>query len=194
MGLKVDKENKSLLALMGDIKKKEEIVRKRENEARAREEKARRKRITLELALKARGVRVRNSKYAPDMEDAEIHLEDEEDAATPLYYPLMFMYPLAAQTDFIKDVPELSEIGVQLDQVLENPPPWDEEGEYRSKKVDVFCETISGGLFKVGRKLMLADVVGNEKVEVKDGLVRLYVTPKTKSTIFIEEWKKRMGK
>ena len=63
-------------------------------------------------------------------------------------------------------------------QVLAEPPPWDEKGEYNWKSVGVFIEALKGRLVKVGKKVPLGEVLGGGKVEVVDDLVKLMVVPR----------------
>lgn len=190
-GLAIDPENKAIKALITEITKKEEAIAKREKERLEREERARKKKETLALALKARNVVVKTSKNQPDMDDAEIHLEKEMDPASTMIYPLLVMYPLTAQSDFIKECVETSSMGAIVDLVLGELPAWDEEQEYRPRNVEVYMETKTGGLIKVGRKLMLGEVLGNGKVEIMDGVAKVFVVPKGKVDAFIADWKKK---
>lgn len=152
---------------------------------------------TLAAALAKRNIRVERTQSPPDMEDLAIHLHDPADAASTLYFPTMLLYPLAGQSDLIRAFAEDEAVATQLAVVLERPPDWDEEGEAEYSphaKVDVFVETKTAGLIKVGKKAALASVLGNEKVVVNDGLVKLLVVPKKKVPTFLEEWKMRMRK
>jgi len=130
------------------------------------------------------------------MEDVQVHLEDPLDPASELYFPTIFLYPLRGQSDFIKAFPVSSEVGVQLGVVLAEFPEWDLEKAYSPPgKVEVFVETKTGGLVRVGKKATLGSVLGNNgKVEVVDGLVKFLIVPKGEVGAFLEDWKRRMGK
>lgn len=122
-----------------------------------------------------------------------MRLEDVGDAASSLRFPVLFLYPLHAQTDFVKAVEEGESVGTHLEYLL--PVPWDERGEYAGVEgVECYMETSVGGLIKVGKKLGLGKVLGSGKVEVVDGLVRVYVVPKARATEWIDEFKRRRGK
>ncbi|KAF8451773.1 hypothetical protein BGX38DRAFT_1181063 [Terfezia claveryi] len=133
----------------------------------------------LRLALRNLGIKTRRSDTTnrPDLEGHEIKLVDE----THLIFPVIVLYPLTAQSDFIptwrEDETAEERMGMQ---VLAEPPPWDEKGEYNWESVEVFMETLTGGLIKVGKK-----------VEVVDDLVKLMVVPRGRREAWIEEWKKR---
>jgi hypothetical protein len=49
-------------------------------------------------------------------------------------------------------------------------------------------------LIKAGKKLSLIKLLGSGKVEIVDGLVRIYVVPKARSGEWIAEFKARRGK
>ncbi len=92
-----------------------------------------------------------------DLEDAKISLSDAKDPSSVLHFPLLILYPLTAQSDFIKCVAETDTLGMQLELVL--PVPWERppitdrkdestcgqqqpEREYaRVEDVDCFMET-----------------------------------------------------
>lgn len=135
---------------------------------------------------------VRETTNPPEMEDARIQLEEPGDAGSEVRFPVLFLYPLHAQTDFIKAVGEGESVLQHLEYIL--PLPWDERGEYRVEDVECYMETSVGGLIKVGKKLALVKLLRSGKVEVVDGLVRIYVVPKARAAEWIEEFKKRRGK
>ncbi len=180
-----------------------------------REERVRKERDALESAIRGRGWIVSTTggdgtkgkregggegagQEAVDLQDAAISLSDPVDAESVLHVPLLFLYPMAAQSDFIKSVPETATLSEQLAYVL--PVPW-EEGTSRSSSsvkeyqrvedVECFAETypissssletarlknVGGGggderrkgLIKVGKKIEIATVLGGPKG--KEGL------------------------
>ncbi|KAL8910868.1 MAG: hypothetical protein Q9172_007777, partial [Xanthocarpia lactea] len=110
-----------------------------------------------------------------------------------LHFPLLLLYPTHSQSDLIKSVAETDTFSSLLQTVLSDPLPWDTAREYtlpnpslknqseqninheknnKDKDVDLFMETPTGGMIKVGRRLRLLDVLGGGKVEVVDGVVR----------------------
>ena len=74
------------------------------------------------------------------------------------------------------------------------PLPWDEKHEYNLGSVECFMETSVGGMVKVGKKVTLGKILGTDGIEVVDGLVRINVLPKERTSTWIEEMKARQGK
>ena len=132
----------------------------------------------------------RKTDAAPDTEDAVLRLEDPMAPHSTLIVPVMFLYPLHAQSDFIKAFEEGHSLNDHLDYIL--PLPWDQEGEYaKPDAVEVYIETASGGLVKAGKKLPLLKILAGGKVEIVDGLLKMYVVPKEKAAGWVQEFKKR---
>ena len=126
----------------------------------------------------------------PDMEDARIHLSP--DAVSPesaLVFPVILLYPLHAQSDFIKAFSETDTIPQHLEYIF--PLPWDNSHEYTIGNVEFYMETITGGLIKVGKNMSLLRVLSGGKVEVVDGLVKINILLKDKASKWIEEIKAR---
>lgn len=191
-GLRLDPSNAPLKTLSEKIQKRSDYIAKVEADRRAREEKAASERATLDLALKARNVKVRTTTdESPDLEDAKIHLENPLDPSSTLSYPCLLLYPADSQSDFVKAFNEHQTLPEHLDYIF--PLPWDEENEYTVDNVEAYMETAIGGLIKVGKKIALRKVLGSGKVVVSDGLVRISIVPKAKSAAWIEEFKKRRG-
>ena len=158
-----------------------------------REQLARKEKIMLATALKARNIRSHNTAHPPDLEDAHIHLAPDPLSPTSvLHFPVILLYPLHAQSDFIKAFPETDTVPQHLEYIL--PLPWDEKGEYTLDSVDFYVETASGGLVKPGKKVSLGKMLGSPSVEVMDGVVRVNVVLKGRSGRWIEEVKARKGK
>lgn len=157
-----------------------------------REEKAASERATLALALKARNITTRTTEQPPDLEDAEMKLQDVMDPSSTLSFPVILLYPTDSQSDFIKAFSEREKLDQHLDYIF--PLPWDEKREYTVDNVEAYMETTVGGLIKVGKKMSLGKVLGSGKTDVVDGLVRVNVVPKAQAAGWIEEFKKRRGK
>ena len=108
---------------------------------------------------------------------------------------MLLLYPTTSQSELIKSVGETETLGQHLEYIL--PIPWDEAGEFGAGdggKVDCFVETKDGGLRKVGKKVAFGKVLEGGAVEVKDGLVCMFVVPKAKMEPWIGEFKRRKGK
>lgn len=127
------------------------------------------------------------------MHDAALSLADPLDASSTLRVPVVLLYPLAAQSDFVKAFAEGESVGEHLSYIL--PVPWDEAGEYTPAGVDVFIETAGGkGLVKAGKKVPLLKLLAGGKVEILDGMLKMFVVPTPKAAGWIETWKSRRGK
>ena len=127
------------------------------------------------------------------MEDASIHLSPDPIAPTSvLMFPVVLLYPLHLQSDFIKAFSETDTVLDHLDYIF--PSPWDEEHEYTLGSVELYMETDSGGLIKVGKKVSLGKVLGSPGMEIVDGIVRINVLLKARAAGWIEEMKLRKGK
>lgn len=160
---------------------------------RRREERARAEKAVLDAALRARGIRSRTTARAPDIEDAAVHLAPDPLAPTStLVFPVVFLYPLHARSDFVKAFPETDTVPEHLGYML--PLPWDEGREYALGSVEFYMETDGGGLVRVGGKASLGKALGSPGVEVVDGVVRVYVLLKARAAGWIEEMKIRKGK
>ena len=191
-GIKLDPDNAPLKKLLDQVrsraKAKEALDRRRHAELRRKQ----RERAVLDAALKARKIQVRGSREPPDLEDASIRLSpDPLSPKSLLEFPVMLMYPMHNQTDFIKAWAEKDAITHHLSYIL--PLPWDKKNEYKQSTVDCYMDTISGGLMKVGKKLTLLEALSNGKTEVLDGLVRIYVVPVSLAPQWIEEVKLKKG-
>ncbi|EXJ67620.1 uncharacterized protein A1O5_08966 [Cladophialophora psammophila CBS 110553] len=192
-GVKLDPDNTALKKLLDQIRGR---MKTKETEDRRRLAELRRKqqeRMVLEAALKARKVTVRGSKQPPNLEDATIRLSPDPLSPTSLLeFPVMLLYPMHNQTDLIKAWAEKDAITHHLSYIL--PLPWDSKNEYKLSTVDCYMDTISGGLMKVGKKLTLLEALSNGKIEVVDGLVRIYVVPGPLAPQWIAEMKQKRGK
>lgn len=150
-GLKFDAENTALKTLLTKIEKRKDHLAALETSKREREERTRAESATLRQALKSRNITTRTTSRPPEMPEASIALASPLDATSTLSFPVMFLYPLHAQTDFIKAFAEDSTLNEHLEYIL--PLPWDEGGEYRlagDGAVECYMETAEGGLIKAG--------------------------------------------
>ena len=191
-GLRYESQNTALKTLQTKIEQRKGHLVKLEQTRREREERTRTEQATLRLALKNRKIVTRSTEKPPEMPEASIALEDPLDASSTLSFPVMFLYPVHAQTDFIKKFQEDESLDDHLSYIL--PMPWDEDGEYSPSNVECYMETIEGGLIKAGKKLSLLKLLSSGKLEVTDGLVKVSVVPKKKAAEWIEDFKKRRGK
>lgn len=147
----------------------------------------------LQTVLAERRIRVRGTEKPPDLEDALIRLSPDPLSRTSLLeFPVMLLYPTHHQTDLIKAFAEKDWLSHHLSYIL--PLPWDSKKEFTMNSIDCYVETVSGGLMKVGKNLKLLDILSNEKTEIVDGLVKIYVVPREQAGQWIEEVKKQKGR
>ncbi|KAL2003733.1 hypothetical protein VTN02DRAFT_2498 [Thermoascus thermophilus] len=189
-GLKLDPKNKSLEQVASKIAARKTVLEEIAAKKKAEEERNNKEKVILSTALRARQIRTRTTEQPPDMEDAKIHLApDPLSPESTLVFPTVFLYPMDAQSDFIKSFSEMDSIADHLGYIF--PLPWDSKQEYTLGSVDCYMETVSGGLIKAGKKLPLLQILSGGKVEVVDGLVRIHVVPTAKAGKWIEEMKAR---
>jgi Cns1/TTC4 Wheel domain len=150
-------------------------------------------------AFKARKIRTRTTNSPPDLpHSTKITLTEPFNATSTLLLPMIFLYPLEAQSDFITAYPEDTALTIHLKDILSQDPAthpeWDVKREYTPASVECYMETFTGGLIKVGKKILLREVLGGGKAEVVDGVARVLVVPKAKAAIWIQDYKKKKGK
>lgn len=189
-GLKLEPDNVALKRLNDKVQSRSDIedlkARKRAIDKHNREKKE----FVLDAALKARRIKVRGSSQGPDLEDAEIHLSpDPMDPKSMLVFPVVFLYPMHAQSDLVKHFPEKDTITEHLSYIF--PLPWDAKQEYQVGLVDCYMDTTSGGMARIGKGLNLLQAITTAKTQIMDGLVRIYVVPTSTAGKWIEEMKKR---
>ncbi|KAL9064405.1 MAG: hypothetical protein Q9157_007841 [Trypethelium eluteriae] len=188
-GLNVDANNSALQNLVTKIQEREKHLAQLSRQREEREERERAEERALKLALKARNIHTRATGKAPDLEDVKVKLERPLDASSTIFIPTMLLYPLHLQTDFIKDLSEHVSLQEQLSYVL--PLPWDEKHEYTVESIDCYMETTTGGLIKVGKKLPMTKTLTTGKVEVIDGMLKVYVIPRSRAQEWIDDFKKK---
>lgn len=172
--------------------KRGEYLTELETARRKRQEQVQSEKATLGAAIKSRGIAMKSTSNPPDMEDAAPALADPSDPKSILSLPLIFLYPLTAQSDFVKSFKEDETLAEHLSYIL--PPPWDEKQVYTANEVECYMETTAGGLIKAGKKLKLLKLLEGGKVAVIDGLVKVNIVLKDEATKWIEVFKDRRGK
>ncbi|KAK5660491.1 hypothetical protein OQA88_13039 [Cercophora sp. LCS_1] len=189
-GLELEPGNAALRTLAEGIVKRAKEVDRVRRLTEEREGKDRRKEMTLKMALKARGIRTRETGKPPEMEDAKVQLvPDPEDPKSSLAFPTVLLYPVDMESDFIKAFNETESLEQHFGYVF--PLPWDREGIYSTKGVECYMETTAGGLVKVGKKVPLLKVLGSGSVEVVDDLVKIFVVPRTKAEAWVKDFKEK---
>jgi hypothetical protein len=147
---------------------------------------------TLAAALKSRNIASRTTDKAPDTEDAVVKLADPISPESTLSVPVVLLYSIHLQSDFVKAFEEDQTLHEHLLYIF--PLPWDEESEYTVASVECYIETVAGGLIKAGKKVPLIKILATGKVEIVDGLLKVHVIPKVKADKWIEEFKLKRGK
>lgn len=189
-GLALDSSNTGLRAVAADIVKRAKELDAKKRKVAEREARDKRRATLLRAALAARGIRTRTTAQPPEMEDARMQLvPDEDDPRSSLSFPTVFLYPLRLESDFIKAFGETQSLEDHLGYIL--PPPWDGHGgEYGAAEgVDCYVETVEGGLLKMGKRVSLLKVLGTGRVEVVDGVVRVFVVPRGRAEGWVREHK-----
>ncbi|KAJ5941840.1 hypothetical protein N7516_002008 [Penicillium verrucosum] len=189
-GLAIDPESKALQESAKKIAERKALLERAAARKKAEEEKLRKQNMVLSTALRARQIRTRKTDQPPDMEDAKIRLvPDPLSPESTIEFPVVFLYPMEAQSDFIKAFSEMNAIEDHLSYIF--PLPWDTKKEYTLEGVECFMQTVSGGLIKAGKKLPLLQILSGAKVEVLDELVSIHVVPLSKTGKYIAEMKAR---
>ncbi|KAK0255050.1 HSP70/90 co-chaperone [Friedmanniomyces endolithicus] len=191
-GLKFDSANSALQLLLAKVEARQAHLAGLEKTRKDREQRTARREATLRLALKQRNIIARRTVNPPDMEDAAMKLTDPLDPNSTLSFPMILLYPLQAQSDFVKACGEEETIAQHLNYIL--PTPWDEAREYSLQSVECYMETIQGGLIKAGKKVSILKLLESGKIEVVDGLVKVNVVPKARAAEWIDDFKRRKGK
>ena len=189
--LALDPTNAQGLALLARVNTAREVQATKEAKRLERETRQQKEAETLRTALLARSIRTRNTGQPPEMEDAAIHLVPDPLSLvnSTLVFPVVVLFPVHLQSDFIKAFGEEQTLAGHLSYLL--PLPWDDAREYTVDSVEAYLETTTGGLVKWGKKVPLLKVLSGGKVEVVDGIVRVNVVPKGRSQTWIQDIKAR---
>lgn len=191
-GLKLEPDNAALKRLNETVESRKEIEGSKARRRAIEERRQQKQKFMLATALKARNINLRGSAQAPDLEDAEIRLSPNAmDPKSMLVFPVVFLYPMHAQSDFVKQFAEKDPIIDHLNYIF--PLPWDEKQEYRVDSVDCYMDTTSGGIAKIGKRLSLLQALTTGKTQIVDGLVKIHIVPTLLAGKWIEEMKKRKG-
>ena len=191
-GLELDPSNKALKRLEESVQARQGANEKDGVLRAAEQQKKQAIRMTLAAALRARNVKLRGSRQALDLEDAEIHLSpDPTNPRSVLVFPAVLLYPMHAKSDFVKHFAENDSIMDHLRYIL--PLPWDCEHEYQIQSISCYMDTTSRGMVKIGKKVSLLEALATGATEVVDGLVRIHVVPAALTEQWIRKVKRRKG-
>ena len=189
----MEPDNAPLKRLYETAQSRVDAERVKDRRRRLDQYKKDKKKFLLDSALRARDIIVRGSNQAPDLEDADIRLSpDPLNPESTLVFPVVFLYPMHAQSDFVKQFGEQDSFVDHLSYIL--PLPWDKDKEYQLDLLDCYMETGSGGMAKVGKKLSLLEALSKTKLVIVDGLIKVNVVPTALAGKWVEETKKRRVK
>ncbi|GAO18153.1 uncharacterized protein UV8b_01190 [Ustilaginoidea virens] len=191
-GLALDAGNAALRQTAREVAARaRELGDRSRREAERRAVRARREQL-LRAALKARNIATRTTTKGqppPEMGGAKLELvPDPDDPRSSLAFPALLLYPEDLESDFIRAFDERQTLGDHLSYVL--PLPWDRRGAYTLAGVSCYVETADGGVLKLGKRVPLLKVLGTGKVEVVDGLLRIYVLPNDRAAGWVETFKR----
>ncbi|KAI6785167.1 Hsp70/Hsp90 co-chaperone-like protein [Emericellopsis cladophorae] len=189
-GLALDENNASLKLVADDIVVKAKARDAKRQRDAEREALLKRREYLLKAALKARNIPTRTTDKPPEMEDTKLELvPDPDDPRSTLSFPTVLLYPKDLESDFIKAFNEMQTLEEHLGYVF--PLPWDKQGRYTTEGVECYVETREGGLLKMGKRVTLLKVLGTGKVEVVDGVVRIFVLPKAQADEWVKTFKEQ---
>lgn len=210
-GISVVPESKSIPELLASLKERYEKKLELERKKHEAEQLKQTKKQNLEAAIAGHKFTLLKSVHASDDDDTSafppdvrIHLEDDLNPASALIVPVLFLYPVDMQSDIIQQTDVTTTViseylyqlfGGELPQWI-NEENGNTEDYSNIKTLEVYAQTDSGGLVKVGKSSTLEKVFSLQKpvVPVIDGIPRLYVVPKSKSKEWLSKWNKDLAR
>ncbi|KAI9772793.1 MAG: hypothetical protein M1839_002294 [Geoglossum umbratile] len=196
-GLALFPANTALLSLQAKVESALRLAADKQNALAAAQAAQRAQALRVQAALRAKGIRTRSTGTPPLLPapNPGIAFRAVPPTSDTLTFPTLLLYPLALQSDFLTALAEDEPLLPRLHDVL--PPPWDTATptpEYTPQAVALYMETVSGGLLKLGKNIPIGKVLGAGKVEVVDGVVRVFVLPRDKAEGWIEEFREGRGR
>jgi tetratricopeptide (TPR) repeat protein len=190
-GLEIDGSNLQLKALAEEIKAHSAGVAAKQQKDLARIRQERRRELLVKAALLARGIKRRftAAKAPPAESEMKIALvPDPDDPHSSLTFPVVLLYPVDMQSDWIRAFAETDSLEQHFAYVF--PLPWDKNGAYTAAGVECYMETKGAtALAKVGKKMSLLRVLTEGKIELVDDALAVYVLPKARAEKWVAEWK-----
>lgn len=187
-GLEVDPTNTALNPLSSKISARKATLAEQAYARRQHEERLTAEQSAIKTAFQERRIITRTTTRPPDTQDAAPSLSSPLDPASTLSLPVLLLYPQVAQSDLIKSFDETHTIAAHLAYILPDMP-WDTDKAYSPDTVDCYVATPSGGVAKLGKKLTLQKVLESGKVEVVDGVLKLYIVPKIEAEAWVNNFK-----
>ena len=153
VGLAIESENQALKSIENRIKQRVELKQQKLNQSIAQKQHQKELKEFLDLALQIRNIKLIDTKQPAELlQNAKLELENPKDFESQLVFPAMVLYPTTDEFDFIASVSELSTPNDILNVILDRPAEWFElpgHKEFTSSKLQVYMETMSGGLIKI---------------------------------------------
>lgn len=194
-GLLVDPDNALLKQVLGEVDTKE-AQEKAAKEKKEREAKlADMEQLILRNLIKLRHLEiVRTCEVPPALEGAKLRLEDPKDYQSQLIFPAIVLYPTIDEFDYVAEVSELTTPLELLEMLLDRPREWfDAHPGFTVKLLQVFMETTTGGLVKVGKKVAVNEAMMSDKPKAPlfDNALKLFVVPLADVDAWIAKWNKQ---
>ncbi|KAF3917420.1 hypothetical protein ABW21_db0206667 [Orbilia brochopaga] len=200
-GLAIDANSAAFKTLASQIAHRENEITTSLLQRQERDRISKAKSTALQGALKLRNIKPRIDSLTPPSlpEDATVLLQNPLDPRSTLYFPVLILYPLHLESDFIKSLPEDSKIHPELAEVLSpsNPPSWDTSHEYKYLDVEVLVERkksdvhAKSTLSKIGREVTIKRALNEGKLELVNGILTVFVVPKSRLVEFVNDWKRQ---
>lgn len=195
-GLTLDQDN---LALKGLLKKIEDkLIRLAEIEAKRLKLQKEKELVELNLAqaiVRRQMTLINTSKPIELLENSKLKLEDPKDQESQLIFPALVLYPTTDEFDFVAEISELTTAYELMELVMSRPDSYFQDPKhqnFRPNKLQLYMETINGGLIKVGKKVPLNECLMNPSVKVPifDNALRIYFVPKVDAESWLKTWDK----
>jgi len=139
----------------------------------------------LQQIFEDRGITFTEDKFSTSTYGFEknVWVHDTEEV---LVFPVMFIYAQYNQTDFIQQFTETTKFMDQFKVIFKDFAPWDERGEYKPKKLDVYFTNKHNNLVKMNAKKTLAQIINRKDYDIPHIPV-FYILPKKSN--FTQEFK-----
>lgn len=189
----IDKKSKAVRSLLAKVQDKKQKIKKAKEEKEKRLLEKKEKEDNVKKALKIRNYTSINTTLPEDIPDSsELHLEDPKDCRSQLIMPAVVLYPTTNEFDFVGEVSELSTPLQLTEMLMDRPEEYFNDGNhqnFRPKKLATYLESNSGGMIKVGKKVMFSNALS--KAPLFDGILRVYIVPKVDSEKWLSSWDKK---
>ncbi|KAI0677475.1 40S ribosomal protein S7 [Trametes maxima] len=201
--LDFDKGNKAVQATRDKAAKLKEAKDRKERERQERLRQEQLKQARLRAAYKERNLIVAPVPDTVAQNPCEPQFDPEDPTNDTLIFPVLFLYPQYATSDFISQFQEDTPFAAHISAMFPPnaaPPEWDQKREYVDGNLVVYGFTRRQRLLKIGKKMTLRDVckAGKEKdgeprdgLELKDGTLTFVVLPRgEEEQKWVEDFKK----